>query len=340
MSIVVTGASGFIGGSLLAALASAGHDVVTLDRRPLPRGRLTGTHLRTELTQPSDAALDALHEAQAVLHLAGCPGVRDRAPDVAHRRQRDNVDATRAVLAASGRQTPVLVLSSSSVYGGATPMPQGDHVSGPVSAPRIRGSRESDPVRARGGYAASKIAAEQVCRQHAATGAPVLVVRPFTVLGEGQRPDMAVARWAHEARSTGAITVLGSPSRTRDFTDVRAVARTLMALMTSGATGTVNIGTGHARSLAELAEAVSLAVGVAPDLQVVSAGRAEVAHTLADTDRLRSLTGVVPRTDLVDVVARSVASLEARRGSGAEDDPDRGAFREHDTAVGPELVGV
>lgn len=340
MSIVVTGASGFIGGSLLAALASAGHDVVTLDRRPLPPGRPSGTHLRTELTQPSDAALDALHEAEAVLHLAGCPGVRDQAPDVTHRRQRDNVDATRAVLAASGRHTPVLVLSSSSVYGGATPAPQSDSAAGRAGAPKIRGSRESDPLRARGGYASSKIAAEQVCRQHAATGAPVLVVRPFTVLGEGQREDMAVARWAHEARSSGAITVLGSPQRTRDFTDVRAVARALMALLTSGATGTVNIGTGRAHSLAELAQAVSLAVGVAPDLRVVPAGRAEVVHTLADTDRLRSLIGVVPHTDLVDVVARSVGSLNARRGPAAEDDAERAASPEHGCAVGPELVGV
>ncbi len=314
--------------------------MVSIDRRPMPEGRRTGTHLLTELTHPSDAALDALHEAEAVLHLAGCPGVRDKAPDVTYRRQRDNVDATRAVLAASGRHTPALVLSSSSVYGGATSVPRAEGTSGSTGEPRIRGSRESDAVRARGGYAASKIAAEEVCHEHAAGGAPVLVARPFTVLGEGQRADMAVARWAHEARSTGAITVLGSPQRTRDFTDVRAVAQALVALMTSGATGTVNIGTGRGRSLADLAEAVSAAVGVSPDLRVVSADRAEVAHTLADTNRLRSLTGVVPYTDLMDVVARSVASLETCPGSRREDDTARAARRRHEPAATVALVGV
>ncbi len=306
MSIVVTGASGFIGGTLLQALAQAGHDVVSIDRLPLPDDRASALHLRTDLAHPSNATLDALHQADAVLHLAGCPGVRDHGADVAGRRQRDNVDATRAVLAATTRHTPAVVVSSSSVYGGA-------HVVADVDGrPSVRASHESDELCARGGYAASKIAAEQVCRERADSGGHVLIARPFTVLGEGQRADMAVARWAREARDSGCITMLGSSERTRDFTDVRSVSAALIALMESGATGVVNVGTGQAHSLADLAAAVSASMGARPDLRIVPAASAEVAHTLADTERLRSLVGAVPPTNLLDVVARSVASLEAR----------------------------
>lgn len=338
MSIVVTGASGFIGGTLLAALAESGRDVISLDRRPLPKGRPSRAHLRTELTHPSDAALDALHEAEAVLHLAGCPGVRDNGPEVARRRQRDNVDATRAVLAASRLHTPVVVVSSSSVYGGATVLPRAEAGQGDDGGQGVRGCRESDTLRARGGYAASKIVAEEVCRERAAAGGHVLIARPFTVLGEGQRADMAVARWAHEARGRGSITVLGSPQRTRDFTDVRGVARALIAVIESGASGTVNVGTGQGHSLADLAAAVSAAVGVRPELRVVPAAGAEVAHTLADTDRLRALIGFVPHTDLIDVVARSVASLETPNGATPPDEMTHDVPAVHRSDI--ELVGV
>ena len=142
-----------------------------------------------------DELVDAAFEtADAVLHLAGCPGVRDDTPDVGRRRARDNVAVTGRVLAAVPAHVPVVVASSSSVYGGSAGAP----------------SEERDAVSPRGGYARSKVAVEQLCARRAAAGGQVTVVRPFTVVGEGQRPDMAVSRWiaAAEAgpcrcRSTG-----------------------------------------------------------------------------------------------------------------------------------------
>ncbi len=309
-SVVVTGAAGFVGGHVVEQLLAQGARVVGIDRRSRP-GHLTGLTgltgldwLRADLTAGDDRVVDALRSAVAVLHLAGCPGVRDTGPGVEHRRRRDNVDSTAAVLAATRPRTPLVVTSSSSVYGGST-----------TSRPCV----ETDPLAPRGGYARSKVDAERLCAVRRDAGGEVLVVRPFTVAGERQRPDMALARWIDAARSGEPLRLLGSATRTRDVTDVRQVATALVRLA-RGATGAVNIGTGTAYTLGALADAVCTAVGREVPRLVLPVDAVEVRHTLADTARLRRLAGFVPRTDLAALVARQVAAQPAPDGAGEASD--------------------
>ncbi|MGH8777375.1 MAG: NAD-dependent epimerase/dehydratase family protein [Jiangellaceae bacterium] len=295
MPVVVTGAAGFIGTAVVSCLLGRGDRVVAIDRRPLAE-RTGLVSLQADLCDDEAMVVAALRSADAVVHLAGCPGVRDRLPDVERRRQWDNVEATRAVLAATPVDVPVVVVSSSSVYGGA----------------RLgRASREDDPCRPVGGYAASKVRAEQVCAGRLASGAPLVVARPFTAVGEGQRPDMAIARWVAAARTGQPLRILGGLDRTRDFTDVREVARALTALV--GATGVVNVGTGRPRTLGEAVETVRAVVGVEPVVTVAPAAPEEVRDTWADTSRLAELTGLSLRTNLLDAVSRAAATpvLEA-----------------------------
>ena len=316
MGVVVTGGAGFLGGHLLRALSGAGHAVTVVDRRPLPtEAALPGVaSVTADLTAATPEVRAALAGADAVWHLAGCPGVRDDGPDVAVRRHRDNVLASAAVVAAVPAGVPLVVASSSSVYGGTS---------------GTRPCRETDRLLPRGGYARSKVRVEELCAQRAAAGGHVLVVRPFTVAGEGQRPDMALARWIDAARTGRPLELLGSPERTRDVTDVAQVARVLLALGEQEASGTVNVGTGHGRTLRELADAVCRATGTDPVRVVHAAGRAEVRHTLACTRRLRDLVGVVPVTDLAALVARQVAALDSgvRRAARHDLDAPAGASR-------------
>jgi nucleoside-diphosphate-sugar epimerase len=295
MSVVVTGSAGFIGRVLTRRLSRSGYRVVAIDRQPAPLDDPSGvTTLTADLLDGDPQVEVALREADAVVHLAGCSGVRDKTPGIDVRRIRDNVEATRAVASRVPPDVPLLVASSSSVYGGA----------------RFgRASRESDPLRPRGGYAASKAGTEQVCADRATSGAHVLVVRPFTVVGEGQRPDMALARWAAAASAGDPLRVFGSLDRTRDFTCVREVVRGLTALLRSGASGVVNLGSGAPRTLRELVHALGSALAVDVDVRVEKAAGYEVADTWADTGRLTALTGLRPHTDLDDVVRRFVAGL-------------------------------
>jgi nucleoside-diphosphate-sugar epimerase len=135
------------------------------------------------------------------------------------------------------------------------------------------------------------------------------VVRPFTVVGAGQRPDMAVARWLEDARRGRPLTVYGSLGRTRDLTDVRDVARVLAALADprNATTGTVNLGTGRPRTLADVVAAVAGAVGLPVRTVLTTAAAVEPGDTWADTRRLRAAVGFVPVTDLAAAVARQAA---------------------------------
>ncbi|MFN2495000.1 MAG: NAD-dependent epimerase/dehydratase family protein [Pseudonocardiaceae bacterium] len=300
MVAVVTGAAGFIGSILLEALTQRG-PVVGIDRRPFPPPP-GATAITADLLDSDPDVRAALAHARVIYHLAGCPDVRDPRPDVAQHRYRDNVLATAAVLAAVPAQTPLLVISSSSVYGGTR---------------KGKPSAETDPLRPRGGYAQSKLLVERLCQDRAHAGGQVSVLRPFTVAGEGQRPGMALARWIDAARSGRPLQLLGHPQRSRDITDVRDVVQVLLDLADRRVCGLFNVGTGVAHTLQELAEVVCAVVGVEVRTELAAPHPAEATHTLADTRALRRAIGWVPRTDLADLVSRQIACLPADRAAEA-----------------------
>lgn len=290
MAVVVTGASGFLGRHLVSALVGAGHTVVGIDRRGgIPPA---ATPIHTDLSEPDAVAVDALHQAEAVYHLAAFPGVRACGPDADAQRRRDNIEATRRVLQAVPLQVPLVVTSSSSVYGGSSGRP----------------STETDKVRPRGAYARSKVEVERLCARRVSAGGVVAVARPFTVAGEGQRPDMAISRWLCDAQAGRPLTILGSPGRTRDITDVRHAVEGLMRMGERNVRSTINLGTGTGHRLDQMAAAVCRAVGVDIPVIVAPAGDAEPADTLADTQRCRRLLGFVPVTDLESLVARQLSA--------------------------------
>jgi nucleoside-diphosphate-sugar epimerase len=291
MAVVVTGSAGFLGRALVASLAAEGVPVVGIDRRPAAPA--AGVRLlRADLLGGDPAVAAALGVAEAVFHLAGHPGVRPVGPAAEAARARDNVAATAAVLRLVPHPIPLVVASSSSVYGGAFGRP----------------SREDDPLRPPGGYARSKAAVELLCAQRTAAGGLVTVARPFTVAGEGQRPDMALARWIAAVRAGRPVRVLGSPARTRDVTDVRDVVRALRLAAERRVAGPLNVGTGRPRTLAELAAAVCRGLGGPAELVVTPAAAVEPAATWADTTRIRRRLGFVPVTDLDELVARQAAA--------------------------------
>jgi nucleoside-diphosphate-sugar epimerase len=295
VAVVVTGAAGFIGRRLVARLRDDGHDVIGIDRR---HAVVDGTvHVRCDLAGDDLDVVCALRGATAVFHLAASPGVRAAAPDIAGRRWADNVLAGERVLDVTRRATPVIVVSSSAVYGGARP-------AGTV----LRPSHEDDRPAPRGGYARSKVVLEQLCARRAGRGGHVAVVRPFTVVGEEQRPDMALASWLAAARAGRPLAVHGDAGRRRDLTDVDDVVEVLVRVWRRGIRTTVNAGTGRPVTLRRMLAVIAQVLDVPVRTEVVDAHPDEVTDTRADTTRCRALLGMAPSTDLYAVVARQIAA--------------------------------
>ena len=318
MPVVVTGAAGFIGGMLISALAADGERVVAVDRRPIPVCPAGVAVLNADLLDRNPDVDDALRTAEVVYHLAGSPGVRPPGPQAEYHRYRDNVLATRVVLAMVPLSTPLVVTSSAAVYGGYT-----DHA-----------SREEDQVRPPDAHARSKVEVERLCAERFAVGGAVAVARPFTVAGEGQRPDMAIARWIEAVRTGSPVHLFGSPWHSRDVIDVRDVVRSLRAIAERGVVGLLNIGSGAPRTLADLVTAVCQAIGAPPELEILPARPGEPAVTQADTSRHEQVLGFRPRTDLDTLVRRQIAAglvnerLTLAREASARagvDGPDRAA---------------
>ena len=149
--IIVTGADGFVGSTLVAQFAATGRAFVAVGRRP-PVDAAKFRHVEVEdLATASDAALDALVAgAAAIVHLAGRAHVlRDRAPDPAALYHAANVVATQRVAAAAARAGVRRFVFASTIK-----------VHGEETLPG-RPFRAADPMDPQDAYARSKADAEQ-----------------------------------------------------------------------------------------------------------------------------------------------------------------------------------
>jgi nucleoside-diphosphate-sugar epimerase len=162
----ITGGSGFLGLHLARRLRSRGDLVRTLDVEPLDAELETvGVEaIVGDVRNPS--AVDALcREADVVVHAAAALPIQGSAREI----RSVNVDGTATVLAAAADAgvRRVLFVSSTAVYG----------------VPKVHPIPEDLPLEPVGAYGSSKIEAENVCREFAARGLEVVVIRPKTFVG-------------------------------------------------------------------------------------------------------------------------------------------------------------
>lgn len=275
MKLLVTGALGFVGGSVARHAQRRGHAVVGT-ALPEDLARDPGFPFRAPA---GDDALRALVEEVApdvVFHGAGRASVAGSitAPgdDFA-----GSVLTWQALLEAVRRSSrrPVLILpSSAAVYGDPARLPV----------------TEDAPLSPISPYGFHKRLCETLGAEYAACfGLDVIVARLFSVIGPAQRRLLLWELYSQLAGPGGGATLQGTGRETRDFLHVDDVAEVLLRLAAARRAGLqiVNVASGEERSVLELAEAVR--DRVAPGKAITCLGQArpgDPARWQADVGRM------------------------------------------------------
>lgn len=308
MSVLVTGAAGFIGSTLADALTRRGDDVIGLDcftdyySRDIKEANLAPLRARgnfrfvedTIQAVPLDDLLDGVTH---IYHLAAQAGVRKSWGQDFLTYTTNNVDATQRLLEAVKARplTRFVYASSSSVYGDGVPIPM----------------REDVMVQPLSPYGVTKLAAEHLCLLYTANyNVPTVSLRFFTVYGPKQRPDMGFHRFIRAAITGTPITLYGDGEQTRDFTFVDDIVAALVAAGDRGRAGAVyNIGGGSRVSINQVLAQIEAIAGHPLDIRREPAQKGDMRDTFADTSLARAELGFTPRTSLAEGLRAEYAWL-------------------------------
>jgi UDP-glucose 4-epimerase len=297
MKALVTGAAGFIGSHLSAALLDRGAQVLGLDcftdyyPRPIKEANLAQNNGRDGFrfveTRIQDADLPSMLDGVThVFHLAAQAGVRKSWGRDFRVYTDNNVDASQQLLEACvGRPLHRLVYaSSSSLYG--------DHVAIPMREDAL-----PQPVSP---YGVTKLAAEQLCHLYSVNhGVPATSVRYFTVYGPRQRPDMAFHRFIRASLEGQPITLYGDGEQTRDFTFVTDAVAATIAAGDRGVPGRAyNVGGGSRVTVNHVLDIIGRLAGRSLDVRREPAQKGDMRDTYADTTLAKADLGFAPRVSL------------------------------------------
>jgi len=252
---LVTGATGFIGSHVVAALAAAGHEVRAFDRRAPPSDRPLSPPAMLARVEPvvgdvldGEALLRAMRGCDAVFHLAA---LYSYARADARAMQAVNVDGTRAVLDAAARAGVGRVVHTSSCA-----------TCGPVAA---RAATEADaPPRWELAvpYKRTKLEGERLALNAARDGLDVVVVNPTTPVGPGDlRPTPTGKMVADVARGRARAYLAGAAL---NVVAVEDVAAGHLLAFERGRSGERYLLGGENLSLREVFAIVAQAVGRRP----------------------------------------------------------------------------
>ncbi|PWC49671.1 SDR family NAD(P)-dependent oxidoreductase [Azospirillum sp. TSA6c] len=310
MTILVTGAAGFIGSHVAAALLDRGESVLGIDNlndyyavtlKEARLARLTGRpgfrFIKADISDRAtvEGLWPQFADVTGVVHLAAQPGVRYSIEN-----PYAYVDANvtgQVTLLEAARRMPGLrhfvYASTSSVYGANRKMPFSveDRVDSPVSV-----------------YAATKKAAEMLAFTYSHLyRMPMTGLRFFTVYGPWSRPDMATWLFADAITAGRPIRVFNDGKMKRDFTYIDDIVDGVLAALDrpapvdaeTGAPHRVfNLGNNRCEELMRFISVLEQALGreAVKVMEPMQAG--DVHETAADIDLSRQLLGFEPKTPI------------------------------------------
>jgi UDP-glucose 4-epimerase len=250
--VLITGATGAVGPSVVRAFAAAGHRVRILARQGSPTADLPSSIdvARGDITSARDLN-SAVSDAHCVVHLAALLHVTNPPPSLVAEYQRVNVDATRQLVEAclSHGVQRLVFASTIAVYGDT----------------KGRTLRESDPVNPDTAYARSKRDAESVVlgAQTNDRGCLGTVLRLAAVYGPRVKGNY---RTLLDALARRRFVGVGSGRNRRSLIHERDVGlATVTAATASNAAGRIyNVSDGEPHTVSQIISAMCEALGRRP----------------------------------------------------------------------------
>jgi len=314
--ILVTGADGFIGSHLTEVLVEKGYEVRAfafynsfnfwgwLDT--LPKAVMDHVEVFTGDIRDPNGVREAMRGCGAVFHLAALIAIpfSYHSPDSY---VDTNIKGTLNVLQAArdlgtGR---VLVTSTSEVYGTARYVP----------------IDEKHPFQGQSPYSATKIGADRLAESfYRSFGLPVTIVRPFNTYGPRQSARAVIPSIIIQLLTGKTEIKLGSLSPTRDFNYVKDTVNGFYEIFKSQQTigEEINIASQQEISIgdlaAELIQMINPAARVVCDVARMRPDKSEVNRLLGCNEKIRRLTGWVPRCTLSQGLAETVGFLRENLG--------------------------
>ncbi|HEX5852080.1 MAG TPA: GDP-mannose 4,6-dehydratase [Solirubrobacteraceae bacterium] len=315
MRFLITGGAGFIGSHLSDFLIERDHAVHVLD--DLSTGAIENVrHLKSSArfeytigcAQDNALVAELVDEADIVVHLAAAVGVA-LVVDSPVRAIETNVHCTEVVLAhANKKKKPVLVASTSEVYGKSQALPfreDGDMQMGATD-------------KGRWAYACSKAIDEFLAMAYwRERGLPTTVVRLFNTVGPRQTGNygMVVPRLVSQALAGEQLTVFGDGRQMRCFCHVADVVEALCGLMSEeSAYGHVfNVGATSEISMLDLAERIiemtdsRSEISLIPYEEAYAEGFEDMYRRVPDITKVQALIGWQPARTLENIIEDVVA---------------------------------
>ena len=316
--VLLTGAGGFIGSHLAAALVHLGCEVRVLvhynsrqhtgNLGLLPRVVQENLQIVTGDIMDADGVRTAMQGCDTVFHLGALIGIPYSYVNPNHVFLANTQGTMNVLLAARSLGTErVIHTSTSEVYGTA----------------RFTPISEEHPLQAQSPYSASKIAADKLAESfHLSFGTPVVTVRPFNTYGPHQSARAVIPTIISQALVGGAVR-LGMLDSRRDFTYVSdTVAGFIAAATTAGVEGeTFNLGVGKDVTIGEIAEIILSAVkqrkGAGHECHIeldparLRPERSEVMRLVSDNSKAARLLGWQPQVSLQSGLAQTVDWIDA-----------------------------
>lgn len=311
MKVLLTGAAGFVGYHVAAALLDGGHEVVGLDNLndyysvQLKRDRLTQLEGRGNFRfykvdlghREEIEALVAKHaDITHVVHLAAQAGVRHSLVDP-YSYVSSNVMA-HVVLLEAARRLPrlehIVYASSSSVYGLNRNLP----------------FRETDAVDSPGSlYAVTKRCGELTAHAYAHLyGLRQTGLRFFTAYGPWGRPDMAYYKFAEAITAGRPLTLYAGDRLARDFTYIDDIVSGVLAALADvpevGTARILNLGSDSPAPVRRLVGLLEESLGRKAVIEEAIRPRSDVEATWSSQEKMEAMTGWKPRISLETGVSR------------------------------------